>query len=129
MMTDPIADMLTRIRNAQQAHMPLVVLPHSKLKMNIAQILEREGYVGRVEKTDDKFAQIRIRLKYAERAPAITSIQRVSKPGHRAYVKADELKVVQSGFGISILSTSKGLMTNKEAHKQKLGGEMICEVY
>ena len=129
MMTDPIADMLTRIRNASSVRKKEVVLPFSKLKMSIAEILAREGYLGKVEATKDKKPQIVLTLRYEGREPVINSLRRVSTPGHRKYVKSADLSKVLNGFGLSILSTPVGMMSNLEAKKAKVGGEIICEVY
>jgi len=130
MMTDPIADMLTRIRNAFMARKKEVVLPYSKIKLAIAELLIKEGYMEKVEKSNDKKPLLILKLLYdKENEPAITLLKRVSKPGHRKYVKSSEIHSVLNGFGISIISTPKGLMTNKQAHKEKLGGEIICEIY
>ncbi len=130
MITDPISDMLTRIRNASAVKKPEVVLPYSNMKYSIAKILEREGYLGKVEKdTDEKFAVLRIELKYQDATPVIAKLSRVSKPGRRVYAKHNELPNVLSGMGMAIVSTPNGLMTNKEARKRHLGGEVICEIY
>ena len=130
MYTDPISDFLTRIRNAQDAHHASLVVPGSRIKFSLAKILEREGYVERVSTSQDGFrASIEVVLKYVGKAPQIRSIKRVSTPGRRVYRKAGELTQVLSGQGISIISTSAGLMTNKEARKRKLGGEVLCEIY
>lgn len=136
-MTDPIADMLTRIRNAQALGKPEVVLPGSKLKLRIAKILEQQHWVEQVEEIKttgsknkhQQFDELKIVLKYANGRPAITNIRRISKPSRRVYVNKDELPRVRSNFGIVILSTSQGLMTNKEAGQKKIGGEVICEIY
>ncbi len=130
MMTDPISDMLTRIRNAQAVKKHEIVFPYSKIKFAIAKILEKEGYVKSVEQiTESKFPNIRINLLYAEdNSPQIQSLKRVSKPGCRVYTKSSELPVVLSHFGIAIISTPNGLMTNKEARARHLGGEVICEI-
>lgn len=129
MMTDPIADMLTRIRNASSVRKKEVVLPYSKLKMSIAGILAREGYLEKAEATTDKKPQIILTLKYEGREPAISSLRRVSTPGHRKYVKSADLSKVLNGFGLAILSTPVGVMSNIEAKKAKVGGEIICEVF
>jgi len=129
MMTDPIADMLTRIRNAQMAKKRSVEIPFSKLKMTIAEILFAEGYVGSVGKTEDKMAKLVIELKYDGSQPAITSIKRESKPGHRVYWKAQELPKILNGYGMAIVSTSQGIMTVEEAKKKSVGGELLCSVY
>ena len=129
MMTDPIADMLTRIRNAQKAQKRSLEIPFSKLKMQIAEILKKEAFLGEVEKTESVPAMLKIELKYAGKRGAIQSITRESKPGHRQYRKADEMPSVLNGYGIAIVSTSQGLMTAKEAKKKGIGGEIICSVY
>lgn len=144
-MTDPIADMLTRIRNAQLVKKTEVFLPYSKIKHNIAKILENEKWLGQVEVVEpqlkettgkninnvvvSKFKQLRIEIKYEKGQPKISSIQRVSKPGRRIYASKDEMPVVLNNYGVAIISTSKGLMTNKQAKKTGVGGEIICEVY
>jgi small subunit ribosomal protein S8 len=128
-MTDPIADMLTRIRNAVQLKKDEVVLPFSKVKFEIAKILEKEGYIKKVEKVENTFAQIKITLKYTSVSePVIQTLKRISKPGRRVYVHHQRLPYVLNDLGIAIISTPKGMMTNKEARKQKIGGEIICEV-
>lgn len=130
MYTDPISDFLTRIRNAQEAHHASLVIPGSRIKFGLAKILEREGYVESVStQQDGPRSSIEVVLKYVGKAPMIRSIKRVSTPGRRVYRKSSELMQVLSGQGISIISTSAGLMTNKEARKRKLGGEVVCEVY
>ena len=134
-MTDPIADMLTRIRNALAVRKTEVVLPYSKLKFNVAEILQTEGFVRKVEKiakgtADNRIDQLRIVLKYlGPKEPAIAAIKRISKPGQRVYVTKDNIPVVLNNLGIAIISTSSGLMTNRQARKRGVGGEVICEVY
>lgn len=130
-MTDPISDMLTRIRNASMTRAVTVDMPMSKMKFAIAKILQKEGYLVATESFQDGTKpMLRVRLAYREgNEPAISSITRKSKPSCRVYVKADDVKSVRSGYGCSILSTPNGLMTNKEAHKRRLGGELICEIY
>ncbi|OGY52442.1 MAG: 30S ribosomal protein S8 [Candidatus Buchananbacteria bacterium RIFCSPLOWO2_01_FULL_56_15] len=134
-MTDPIADMLTRIRNALAVRKTEVVLPYSKLKFNVAEILRTEGFVRKVEKiakgtADNRIDQLRIVLKYlGPKEPAIAAIKRISKPGQRVYVTKDNIPVVLNNLGIAIISTSSGLMTNRQARKRGVGGEVICEVY
>ena len=137
-MTDPIADMLTRIRNASILGKPEVVIPMSKLKFNIAKLLEQNHWVGKVEKIQragDKnstfmFDEIKIGLKYKEDGKSyIGSLKRISKPSRRVYASKDELPKVLNNYGIAIISTSQGLMTNKEAGQKKMGGEIICEIY
>lgn len=135
-MLDPIADMLTRIRNAQAAGHAKVSVRASKLKATIAQILEREGFVVRVEQgaAEGEHEMVTLWLKYTEvsptkKAPAIREISRVSKQGCRVYVKKGDIKKVKNGYGISIVSTSKGIMTGRDAYRQGLGGEYICKVW
>jgi len=133
-MTDPIADMLTRIRNGAKAKKEKVYLPFSKLKLELAKILKREGYISDIieiqpETEGYKFGGLEIVLKYDGKTPAISGINRISKSGQRQYVKKDELPIVLNNYGISILSTSQGLMSNKQAKKLGLGGEVLCEVY
>lgn len=130
MHTDPISDFLTRLRNAQNAHLETIESPSSRMKFTIAKILEREGFVGAVTETvDGPKKTISINLKYDGRQPIIRSIKRVSTPGRRVYRGASELPRVLSDIGIAIVSTSAGVMTNKEARKRKLGGEVLCEIY
>lgn len=130
-MTDPIADMLTRIRNACQAKHPRVDVPASNLKTEIARILLKGGFVERVKLVkDEKQGFLRIYLKYdgANRTP-ISGLRRVSRPGLRKYVKKNELPRVQGGYGTAIISTSRGVVTDKEARKLGLGGEVLCEIW
>lgn len=129
MFTDPISDMLTRIRNASAVKKAEVDLPYSKVKWAVAQILSQEGFLKRVEKKEEDRGVIKIFLKYNNNSPVINSLQRISKPGRRLYVKTTNLPKVRNGLGISIISTPQGIMTNKEAFKRKVGGEIICEVY
>ncbi len=129
MMTDPIADMLTSIRNAQRAHKRVIEVTYSKLKENLARLLHSEGYVEAVEKVEADHPALRITLKYDGKTPAIQSIKRESKPGHRLYVKGEDLPRVLNDYGIAIISTSLGLMTNKEARKKGIGGEIICSIF
>lgn len=133
-MTDPIADMLTRIRNASAVNKPEVILPFSKIKMAIAEILKKHDYikdVAKIEKATNgkSFDEIKMVLKYQGNRSAITNIKRISKPGRRVYVSKDKMPVVLNNLGIAIISTPQGLMTNKEARKSNLGGEVICEIY
>jgi small subunit ribosomal protein S8 len=129
MMTDPIADMLTRIRNAQLVGKTKVDVPFSKLKMRVLEILIEEKYVSKVEKIDGQPQILRVSLSYVGKKPVIQSIKRESKPGHRAYRKATEMPRILNDYGIAIVSTSKGLMTNKKAREQGVGGEVICSIY
>jgi small subunit ribosomal protein S8 len=129
MFNDPISDLLTRIRNAQSSHLETIALPSSRMKHSIAKILEREGFVaGVTERAEGPKKTLSIVLKYDGRTPAIRSLKRISKPGKRVYRKAGELPRVLSDLGIAIVSTSSGIMTNKEARRRKLGGEVLCEI-
>jgi len=130
-MTDPIADMLTRIRNAQRASHELVNIPSSKLKINVAKVLKSEGYIKNFRIiSDGQHRFIRIFLKYdKDGVSIIEGIKRVSKPGCRVYAGKDEIPKVLNGYGINILSTSKGLMTDNEARKIGVGGEILCAVW
>jgi small subunit ribosomal protein S8 len=131
MMTDPIADFLTRIRNAVRARHKVVEAPSSKLKKAIAQILLEQKFINGYEVIEDgKQGILRIYLKYTEDGePAITNLVRVSKPGRRIYVGVEEIPRVLNGLGIAILSTSKGVMTDRRARKERVGGEVICYVW
>ncbi len=127
---DPIADMLTSIRNAQAVLKETVKIPFSKLKFEIAKILEKNAFVEKVEKKGRGIKRIiEIKLKYEDKKPVISGLKRISKPGQRIYLRAKKIKPVRSGYGISIISTSKGLLTDKEVRKQNIGGEVICEVW
>ena len=129
-MTDPIADMLTRIRNAYMIKHNSVSIPHSKLKESLAGVLKEEGYVEDFTVEGEiPSKNINVTLKYVGKDPAVSKIDRISKPGRRVYIRSKYIKPTLSGFGISILSTSKGLMTDKQAKKQQLGGEVLCRVY
>jgi small subunit ribosomal protein S8 len=130
MMTDPIADMLTRIRNAALARHDRTEVPASKMKKAVAIILKSEGYIADVKESDGGTDKFTIVLKYGrDRASAIDGVRRISRPGRRVYVRHDRIPRVLSGLGISILSTSHGLMSDRDARKHKLGGELICEVW
>lgn len=131
MLTDPIADMLTRIRNAVSIAEREVDVPASNIKKSLAQVLVSEGYLKSVnEVTEGVKAILRIQLKYGpKRTSIIHSIQRTSKPGRRAYVKAKSVPVVRGGLGVAVISTSRGLMSDREARRQNVGGEVICEVW
>ena len=130
-MTDPIADMLTRVRNAQRASHELVNIPSSKLKINVAKVLKSEGYIKNFRiVSDGQHRFIRIFLKYDNEGVAIIEgIKRVSKPGCRVYAGSDKIPEVLNGYGINIVSTSKGLMTDSEARKTGTGGEILCAVW
>jgi small subunit ribosomal protein S8 len=127
---DPIADMLTRIRNAIMASHASVLVPSSKIKLAIIKILKEEGLIDRYELLKGKpQPMIKIHLKYTDERPAILGLERVSKPGLRVYVEKQEIPRVYGGLGIAILSTSKGVMTGQEAWKRRLGGEVVCYVW
>ncbi len=130
-LTDPVADMLTRIRNASGARHEKVLVPSSRLKIRLAEVLKEEGFIKDfIVHEDPKQGAITIFLKYsADRTPAISDIKRVSRPGLRRYVATDEIPRVLNGMGIAILSTSNGVMVDREARKQKVGGELICTVW
>lgn len=129
-MTDPIADMIIRIKNALLARHSEVVIPHSKVKQAIATILQSEGYVEAVTtKTDSMAPQLVITLKYQGKTPAITDVRRVSKPGRRHYASARQIPRALGGYGITIVSTSKGVITDTQARKQNVGGEIICQIW
>ncbi len=132
MVTDPIADFLTRIRNAQMASHRIVEIPASNVKKRLTEILYDKGYILKYKFEDDsKQGVIKIALKYdpATKLPAIHSLERVSRPGLRTYAKPDEFKRVKNGLGVAIVSTSKGIMTDKEAKAQNIGGEVMCNIY
>jgi small subunit ribosomal protein S8 len=130
-MTDPIADLLTRIRNGNKAKFEKVVLPSSKLKVHIVEILKQEGYIRGYEVVEGEYqGKIEISLKYDfNKQSVISGLKRVSKPGLRIYVNKDDIPKVLNGMGISILSTSSGLLTDRNARKKGLGGEVLCEVW
>ena len=130
-MTDPVADLLTRIRNGLGAKKPFVEIPSSKLKVEIAKVLKEEGYVLNFKVTEDaKQGILRIDLKYAsDGRPAIDGLKRESKPGRRKYVASEDVKPVLGGLGIGIVSTSRGLMTDKVARREGVGGELLCTVW
>ena len=132
-MTDPIADMLTRIRNANVAMHDDVTMPSSKLKESLAEVLQKEGYIQsfRVDQEEGKPSKtLTIDMKYSEaRERVITGIRRVSKPGLRVYTKADAVPRVLGGLGVAVVSTSKGLLTDREARRQRIGGEILCYVW
>lgn len=127
---DPISDMLIRIKNAQKAGHEAVSMPFSKFKFAIAKILEKNGYVGAILKRGKKIKKfIEIDLLYKDKNPRISSIKRISKPGKRIYLSKGDMRPIRQGYGISIISTSRGLMTNKEAKKEGMGGEIIAEIW
>ena len=127
-MQDPIADMLTRIRNGQAANKVAISMPSSKLKVAIANVLAREGYIESVKVVEGVKPELEITLKYFQNKPVVESIQRVSRPGLRIYKRKDELPKVMGGLGIAVVSTSKGVMTDRAARQAGLGGEIICYV-
>lgn len=132
MVTDPIADFLTRIRNAQMARHRIVEIPASNVKKRLTEILYDKGYILKYKFEDDsKQGVIKIALKYdpQTKEPAIKSMERISRPGLRQYAKPSEIRRVQNGLGISIVSTSKGVMTDKEARTQNVGGEVMCNIW
>lgn len=129
MMSDPIADMLTRIRNAQMVGKATVSMRASNVKAAIASVLKEEGYITNFAKEDGPKAQLTITLKYYQGRPVIEEINRVSRPGLRIYKPKDELPKVKGGLGVAVVSTSKGVMTAQNAQAQGLGGEVVCEVY
>ena len=129
-MTDPIADMLTRIRNAQMVEQAVVAMPSSKVKLAIAKVLQDEGYIdGFKVASEESKPQLELALRYYAGRPVIEKIERVSKPGLRIYKSKDEIPRVMNGLGIAIVSTSHGVMTGKQARKQGFGGELLCNVY
>jgi small subunit ribosomal protein S8 len=131
MMTDPIADMLTRIRNAVRVERPQVDMPYSSVKRGISEVLKREGYIDDYEQVDATPApQLRLHLKYGPNGEKlIRHLKRVSKPGRRVYSGSTALRPVLNGLGISILSTSRGMLSDREARQQKVGGEVLCELW
>lgn len=129
-MTDPISDMLNRIRNAQAVLKETVAIPFSNLKYELAKVLVKQGFVEKLEKKDRKIKKmLLLTLKYEDKAPVIAGLRRLSKPGNRLYWVSKRIRPIRGGYGIVIISTAKGLMTEKEAKKKKLGGEAICEVW
>lgn len=130
-MSDPIADMLTRIRNGYLVRKKAVEVPYSQIKEEIAKILVKEKFLAKIEIQGEKPSEKKIilSLKYKGKEPALTGIKRISKPGLRVYTKANKIPPVRLGFGINIISTPAGLMTDREARKKNLGGEIICQVW
>ncbi len=126
---DPIADMLARLRNATQALKPLVEMPHSRIKEDIARILKREGYVNEVKVEGAKIKKLTITLKYQDRKGIIAGLKRVSTPGRRQYVGCSDIPRVLGGIGTAIVSTPKGVLSGVEARKQNLGGELLCLIW
>lgn len=130
-MSDPLADLLTRIRNAGMVRHESVDIPLSKVKSGVVEILKREGFIADYQVIEDKTQGVlRIEMRYDNRRePVINGLRRVSKPGRRIYVKHDQIPKVMSGLGIAIISTSRGILTDREAREQRLGGELLCEVW
>lgn len=130
MYTDPISDMLTRIRNAVRAHKLELVLPYSKFKHNLANVLLREGFISGVNELPGRMKMLQINLKYSPTGQSvITELVRVSSPGQRIYMPATKIPRTNGGFGITVISTSKGLLTDKQARKEKMGGEVVCKIW
>jgi small subunit ribosomal protein S8 len=130
MFTDPISDMLTRIRNAIAAKKDSLVLPYSKFKMSLGKLLLDEGFISGVNELDGRHRMLQINLKYSPSGdPVISGVKRVSKPGQRIYLSKDSLPRTNSGLGLTIVSTSKGLMSDRKARKEKVGGEVVCQVW
>jgi len=129
-LSDPISDFLTRFKNASRAGNDQFLAPFSKVKAEIARILKEEGYIWNYEvDTSGKFPQLQVKTKFVDGTPALTDLKKVSKPGRRHYTGSQEIPRVLNGLGIAILSTSKGVITDKEARKLKIGGEVLCYVY
>ncbi len=128
-MTDPISDMLTRIRNAHLALLPTLELPHSRMKESIAGILKKEGYISEYSVDGQKIKKLKLKLKYDGKKAVITGLRRVSSPGLRNYVSATEIPRVRGGLGTAIVSTSQGLMSGTQARKNNVGGELLCYIW
>ena len=129
-LTDPLGDMLTRIRNGQRAGKPVVESPASRLRMNVLDVLKSEGYIRGYSRVEEEGkARLQIELKYYEGEPVIKAISRISTPGRRVYSRIEELPKVRGGFGVAILSTSRGVMSDGEARRAKVGGEVLCQVF
>jgi len=130
MYTDPISDMLTRLRNAIAAHKTELVLPYSKFKHNLAKVLLAEGFVSGVNELPGRVKMLQLNLKYgASGEPVISGLKRVSTPGQRIYLPVAKIPRTNGGFGVTVISTSKGLLTDKQARQDKLGGEVICQIW
>ena len=128
-MTDPIADLLTRIRNASRALLPTVEIPHSKVKESIARLLQKEGYIAEVAVDGDKIKRLKLKMKYAGRRGVIEGLRRISRPGLRTYVGAEEIPRVRGGMGVAVISTPEGVMSGNDARRKNLGGEVVCYVW
>ncbi len=130
MYSDPIADMLTRIRNASAVRKSELALPFSKFKLSLAKLLEKEGFVSDVQEVAGKMKMLQMNLKYGPNGESvIMGIKRISKPGQRIYVPVDKLPRTNSGFGITVVSTPKGLLTDRQARKDRVGGEVVCQIW
>ena len=130
MYTDPISDMLTRIRNSTRAKQATIALPYSKFKHSLATLLRAEGFISGVEVLEGKIKMLQLSMKYASSGePVISGLKRVSSPGQRIYLSADKLPRTKNGYGITVVSTSKGLLSDRQARKQKVGGEIVCQVW
>ena len=128
-MSDPISDLLTRIRNAGRALLPAIELPHSRIKENVANILKQQGYVAEVAVDGATLKKLKIRLKYNGKKSVIEGLKRISKPGLRKYVGATEIPRVRGGLGVVVISTPEGVMTDVQARKKNLGGELLCYIW
>src|SRR5881394_1642087 len=128
-MNDPISDMLTRIRNANRALLPQVLVPHSKLKESLAGILKREGYIQEFAVEGQLPKTIKLKLKYQGKKSVIEGLRRISTPGLRRYVGATEIPRVRNGLGVAVISTSEGIMTGNQARKKNIGGEVLCHIW
>lgn len=129
MLSDPISDLLCRLRNAARAQHPDVVMPHSKMKESIAHVLKREGYLSEVSVEDSPKKQLRMKLRYAGRKSVLEGLRRMSSPGRRVYARSTEIPKIRGGLGVVVLSTSSGIVTDREARKRNLGGELLCSVW
>lgn len=128
-MSDPISDMLTRIRNAGNAQLPSIEMPHSRIKESVAKLLQQQGYITDVSVEGDTKKMLKMRLKFNGKKSVIEGLKRVSKPGLRRYVGATEIPRVRGGLGVAIVSTSEGLLTDQQARKKNLGGELLCYIW
>ena len=128
-MSDPISDLLTRIRNAGAAQLPSVELPHSRIKESVAKLLQQQGYITDVSVEGDTKKKLKLRLKFNGKKSVIEGLKRVSKPGLRRYVGATEIPRARGGLGVAIVSTSEGLLTDQQARKKNLGGELLCYIW
>lgn len=129
MLSDPISDLLCRLRNAARAQHTDVLIPHSRLKLSIAEVLKQEGYLTEVAVEGASRKQIRVKLRYAGKKSVIEGLRRLSSPGRRVYAKADSIPKVRGGLGVVVVSTSSGVVTDREARRKNLGGELLCSVW